>query len=133
MRGGRLCAAAMYARVWPDARAWPECRRGACLANVPAFSSGNVPTVHTVFFEPDGAGAFVATPATAGQWSAQAQHGGPPSALAVRALERHQPAGGQRLARVAIDILRPVPAVRARLAHRATRASGSARLALQPG
>ncbi len=71
--------------------------------------SGNVPTVHSVFFEPDGADTFVATPATAGPWSAQAQHGGPPSALAVRALERHEPAGGQRLARVAIDILRPVP------------------------
>jgi hypothetical protein len=65
--------------------------------------------VHSVFFEPDGADAFVATPATAGPWSAQAQHGGPPSALAARALERHEPDPGQRLARVAIDILRPVP------------------------
>jgi hypothetical protein len=65
--------------------------------------------VHSVFFEPDGAGAFVATPATAGPWSPDAQHGGPPSALAARALERHEPDGGQRLARVAIDILRPVP------------------------
>jgi hypothetical protein len=65
--------------------------------------------VHSVFFEPDGADAFVATPAAAGPWSAQAQHGGPPSALAARALERHDPDASQRLARVAIDILRPVP------------------------
>jgi hypothetical protein len=71
--------------------------------------SGSVQTVHSAFFEPAGTGAFVATPATAGPWSAQAQHGGPPSALAARALEFHEPDPGQRLARVAVDILRPVP------------------------
>jgi hypothetical protein len=65
--------------------------------------------VHEVFFEPAGTGGFVATPATAGPWSAGAQHGGPPSALAARALEQHEPDEGQRLARVAVDILRPVP------------------------
>jgi len=65
--------------------------------------------VHKVFFEPDGTCSFVATPATAGPWSALAQHGGPPSALAARALELHEPDEGQRLARVAIDILRPMP------------------------
>jgi hypothetical protein len=51
----------------------------------------------------------VATPATAGPWSAQSQHGGPPSALAARAFELHEPDPGQRLARVTVDILRPVP------------------------
>jgi hypothetical protein len=65
--------------------------------------------VHSVFFEPDGADTFLATPATAGPWSAGAQHGGPPSALAARELARHEPDDSQRLARVAIDILRPVP------------------------
>ena len=63
----------------------------------------------SVFFEPAGTDSFVATPATAGPWSADAQHGGPPSALAARALEHHEPDDGQRLARVAVDILRPVP------------------------
>jgi hypothetical protein len=62
-----------------------------------------------VFFEPDGPGRYRATTATAGPWSAQAQHGGPPSALAARELERHEPDDGMRLARVAVDILRPVP------------------------
>src|ERR1700744_6518839 len=38
--------------------------------------------VHDTFFEPAGPGSFVATGATAGPWSAGAQHGGPPSALA---------------------------------------------------
>jgi Thioesterase-like superfamily len=78
-------------------------------ASAPYIPSGSVQTVHSVFFEPAGTGAFVATPATAGPWSAQAQHGGPPSALAARALELHEPDEGQRLARVAVDILRPVP------------------------
>ena len=61
------------------------------------------------FFEPLGAGSYRATDATAGPWSADAEHGGPPSALAVRELERHEPAEHTRLARVAVDILRPIP------------------------
>jgi Acyl-CoA thioesterase N-terminal domain/Acyl-CoA thioesterase C-terminal domain len=71
--------------------------------------SGSVHSVSNVFFEPAGTGVFVAGPATAGPWSAGAQHGGPPSALAARALELHEPDERQRLARVAVDILRPVP------------------------
>jgi hypothetical protein len=65
--------------------------------------------VHTVFYEPVGSGTFTATAATAGPWSPQAQHGGPPSALAARALEQHELDVNKRLTRVAIDILRPVP------------------------
>ena len=69
----------------------------------------NIRLVHTVFFEPAGPGSYLATPATAGPWSGQSQHGGPPSALAAREMELHEPDAGMRLARVAIDILRPVP------------------------
>jgi len=65
--------------------------------------------VHASFYEPLGPGRYRATVATAGPWSAEAQHGGPPSALAARQLERHEPDDGQRLARVSVDILRPVP------------------------
>jgi hypothetical protein len=79
------------------------------LENFARTPSGSVHSVHSVFFEPAGTGAFVATPATAGPWSAGAQHGGPPSALAARALQLHEPDESQRLARVAVDILRPVP------------------------
>jgi Thioesterase-like superfamily len=61
------------------------------------------------FFEPLGPDSYRATEATAGPWSADAEHGGPPSALAARELERHEPAESTRLARVAVDILRPVP------------------------
>jgi hypothetical protein len=65
--------------------------------------------VHTVFYEPAGADEFVATAATMGPWSADAQHAGPPSALAARLLAACEPVAGQRLASVAIDILSPVP------------------------
>ena len=63
----------------------------------------------SAFYEPAGDGTYVSTPATIGPWSRDAQHGGPPSALAVRALELHEPDERQRLGRVSIDILRPVP------------------------
>ena len=65
--------------------------------------------MHSVFFEPAGPDAFQATKSTIGPWSTDAQHGGPPSALAARLMETYQPAGHQRLASVAVDILRPVP------------------------
>lgn len=62
------------------------------------------------FFEIAGPGRYRATSATAWPWSPNAQHGGPPSALAARELERHEPDEHMRLARVvAIDILRLVP------------------------
>jgi len=65
--------------------------------------------VPEAFYEPAGHGSYVATAATAGPWSPDAQHGGPPAALAAMALEQHEPDDRQRLARVAVDILRPVP------------------------
>ena len=71
--------------------------------------SGNIRLVESAFYEQIGADSYVATPATVGPWSDDAQHGGPPSALAARAIERHEPDPRQRLARVSIDILRPVP------------------------
>jgi hypothetical protein len=77
--------------------------------------------VHTVFFEPDGTGSYRATAATAGPWSAQSQHGGPPSALAAREMQLHEPDDGMRLARVAVDILRPVPVATVTLRTRTLR------------
>jgi hypothetical protein len=65
--------------------------------------------VDSAFYEPTGQDTYVATAATVGPWSHDAQHGGPPSALAARALERREPGERQRLARVAVDILRPIP------------------------
>jgi acyl-coenzyme A thioesterase PaaI-like protein len=51
---------------------------------------------------------FLPTPATAGPWSSTAQHGGPPSGLLTRAIEALL-APGQVPARIAIDLLGPVP------------------------
>jgi hypothetical protein len=61
------------------------------------------------FYEPADGGTFAPTPAAAGPWDAAAQHAGPPSALFGRAFERHEPVEGQHLARICVDILRPVP------------------------
>ena len=61
------------------------------------------------FYEQVGHDSYLSTPATVGPWSARAQHGGPPSALAARAIELHEPDPRQRLARVCVDILRPIP------------------------
>jgi hypothetical protein len=59
------------------------------------------------FFVPDDDG-FVATPLTRGPWDKGSQHGGPPAALLARAIESEL-LPGFRLARVSVDILRPVP------------------------
>jgi hypothetical protein len=87
--------------------------------------AGHVPVasrpVRSAFYEPAGPHTFVATPATAGPWSVQSQHGGPPSALAARALQRHDPDETQRLARVAVDILRPIPVAKVTLRTRTVR------------
>jgi hypothetical protein len=61
------------------------------------------------FFEDLGDGRFLASASTAGPWDASSQHGGPPSALLARAIERYEPQPAQRLARLNVDILRPVP------------------------
>ena len=61
----------------------------------------------TAFYMPADDGRFESTPATAGPWSADAQHGGPPSGLLARAFERLEP--NQRLARLTVEILRPIP------------------------
>ncbi len=59
------------------------------------------------FFVPDGE-RFVATASTRGPWSPDHQHGGPPAALCVRALEALAGAG-MLLTRLTVDFLRPVP------------------------
>jgi hypothetical protein len=59
-------------------------------------------------FHPDGAG-FVATPLARGPWDPNAQHGGAPSALLARAVDRHEPEPAMQVARLTIELLRPVP------------------------
>ena len=64
------------------------------------------------FFVPDGDG-FVATELTRGPWSLEHQHGGPPTALLIRAVETSPlAAAGLQIARITVDFLRPVPIAR---------------------
>ena len=56
-----------------------------------------------------GTATFRSNEATQGPWSTEMQHGGPPSALAVRELERLAPADGGHIARFSLDFLAPVP------------------------
>lgn len=64
---------------------------------------------HTSFYRRTDDGWF-STPLTRGPWDEHAQHGGPPAALVTRAFERAGERAGEFIvARVAFEILRPVP------------------------
>jgi hypothetical protein len=62
------------------------------------------------FYEPLGQGGrYRATAATPGPWDRASQHGGPPAALLATAIEACEPVPGLRLARITVELLRPVP------------------------
>ena len=61
------------------------------------------------FFVPRGGDVYEATAHTAGPWSAEAQHGGPPSALLGHLAVRCAPRPDTVVARVTVEILGPVP------------------------
>jgi len=73
------------------------------------------------FYIPAGQDAWLATSHTTGPWDARAQHGGPPSALLGRAIQRCKPRGDMIIARFTCEILGAIPVgeirVRARLAR----------------
>ncbi|MGC0364171.1 hypothetical protein ABH922_002155 [Rhodococcus sp. 27YEA15] len=57
----------------------------------------------------DGHERFASSPATISLWGPDLQHGAPPSALLVRALQRCGARSDVRLTRVVVDILGPIP------------------------
>lgn len=64
------------------------------------------------YFTRDAEGRYLPSELTRGPWDPNAQHGGPPSALLGGILERHERSPGdtpRRLARIVLEILRPVP------------------------
>ena len=71
---------------------------------------------------------FESTALTAGPWSPDSQHAGPPSALLVRALERVGHAEDVRLARVSVDVLGPVPVAPLQIEVRTVRPGRSVEL-----
>ena len=82
----------------------------------------------------DGAEWIVPTDLARGPWDYDACHGGPPTAMLVRALERAVPS--QRLARISVELGRPVPMAGFRIETtvvRAGRASAQTRAVLVDG
>jgi hypothetical protein len=61
------------------------------------------------FYVPLGDDSWRATPHAAGPWDVGSQHGGPPSALLGRALQRCQPRADMMITRFTCEILRPIP------------------------
>jgi hypothetical protein len=59
-------------------------------------------------FVPDG-DRFVPTDWTRGPWNPHSLHGGPPSSLLARCLERRPGIDGGHLSRITIELLKPVP------------------------
>lgn len=60
------------------------------------------------YYEPLGDGRFRSSPTCAGPWSAEDQHGGPPSALLAGALEATGRRDDMLLARLTVEILGPI-------------------------
>jgi hypothetical protein len=64
---------------------------------------------------------FLPTMLCQGPWDPGSAHGGPPSALLVRAIERHEPDDSLVIARVLLDLVRPVPLAPLRVSTATTR------------
>jgi Thioesterase-like superfamily len=84
--------------------------------------------VSDAFYEPLGGGRFRATEHTVGPWEPDAQHGGPPSALLGREIERCEPRPGWLVARTTVEILGPVPVAELEVHARLTRPGRSVEL-----
>jgi len=78
---------------------------GHCVAIAP-MNSLSLPSS---FYVKAGQGTYTPTEATIGPWSADLQHGGPPSALLTHALLQHQPRAGMVLSRITIEFFGTIP------------------------
>jgi hypothetical protein len=80
------------------------------------------------FYVPLGDGRWQATVHTTGPWDAGTQHGGPPSALLGRAMQRCEPRDDMMVARFTCEILRPIPVGEISVAVRLARPGRSVEL-----
>ena len=80
------------------------------------------------FYRPLGDDRWDSTVHTTGPWDPRFQHGGPPSALLARAIERTEPRDEMVVARVAVEILGPVPVGELTLTARVARPGRSVEL-----
>lgn len=86
----------------------------------------DITTIPEAFYVPagiddDGAELFLPTDATRSVWSTQMQHGSPPAALMVRAMERLGSREDARLTRVVMELLGPVPVTKTKVSARIVR------------
>lgn len=70
-----------------------------------------MPDTHDAYFTTTDDHWFVPTDLCRGPWDADSCHAGPPTGMLVRAMERAlaRAGGEQRLVRIAVDLIRPVP------------------------
>jgi Thioesterase-like superfamily len=80
------------------------------------------------FYQPLGGDRWRATVHTTGPWDARFQHGGPPSALLARAIERCSPREDMLIARITVDILGAIPVGELELRSRMVRPGRSVEL-----
>jgi acyl-coenzyme A thioesterase PaaI-like protein len=73
------------------------------------------------FYLPLGDNRYLATPATEGPWSPEFQHGGPPTALLVHAMEQTGPRDTALLTRITAEFVAPVPVAELRTVTRVVR------------
>jgi hypothetical protein len=71
-------------------------------------------------FLPDG-DRFIPTELTRGPWTPEAQHGGPPAALLAHTIDRMPGGEGMMVARLTVELVRPVPVTPLVVAARLTR------------
>jgi hypothetical protein len=74
----------------------------------------------TALFHADG-DTFVPSVLTRGPWDPRAQHGGATSALCAHVLERHDPGPASFVARLTVELMRPVPLTPLTVAARTVR------------
>jgi Thioesterase-like superfamily len=80
------------------------------------------------FYTDLGHGRYKSTTATAGPWSAETQHAGPPSALLGFAMEKCARRANLRIARVTFEIPRPIPVGDLQVDARVVRSGGRTEL-----
>ena len=78
-------------------------------------------TAATYFYRELESGAFEPSDATTSPWDTKLQHGSPPTALLVWALERAHPQPHMRVTRISVDFLGGLPRERATVATRVVR------------
>src|SRR5215204_5566143 len=80
------------------------------------------------FYLPSGPDRCRATELTRGPWDPGLQHAGPPAALLGRAVERHGERSGLQVARITVDIVRPLPIAELQVTTRLLRGGRSVEL-----